>query len=338
VKLRARVATLSIALATSLAALPASAQPRPPAARGGGAVDHFKEAVALFERNEISAACRRFEQSYAEDAAPGTLYNMAVCHEREGKLVEAYSEYDDLASRAEAAVRADKAAAIRARADAILPRLARVDLIHRADAVSGVIGLSVDGRVLLADAWRKPVFVAPGRHVIAITHADGTVLTRHTDDLRAGSAVRLEMEDPAPVRITPSKPEARPVVVREETRVNPSRRVLAIAAGTVGVGLVVAGTVLGLASFAKRNDEEALCPGGSCPTVAAQGTAVAERHDGKIDGTLSTVGFAVGAAGLAAGVVLFVSSRQRLTVRETGWRLSPWSDGHGGGLGAGISF
>jgi hypothetical protein len=340
---RTLVAAVVLPVAALCAPVAAWAQPAGPRATprsssSSAAVDQFKEAVALFERNEIAAACRKFEQLYAEGAAPGTLYNMAVCHEREGKLVEAYSEYDDLASRAEAAVRTDKAAAIRARANAILPRLARLDLIHRADAVSGVIGLSLDGRALLPDAWRRPVFVAPGRHVLDVTHADGTVVTRRTEALPAGGAARLEMEDPAPVRITPSKPQARPLVLWEETRVNRPRRALAVAAGAVGFGLVVAGAVLGLTAFAKRNDEERACLAGVCPSVAAQANAIQERHDGKVDGTLSTLGFAAGATSLAAGVILFVSSRQRVTVRESGWRLTPWSDGHGGGLGAGLSF
>ncbi len=288
------------------------------------AVDHFKEAVDLFGRGETAAACRKFEQSYAEGAAPGTLYNMAVCHEREGRVADAYREYDDLASRALAFGLTAKAATVRARADTLLPKLSRVDLVHRSDAVAAITGIIVDGTPFLAEVWEKPLYLAPGRHVIGIQHADGVSVTRTTAVLVAGRAQRIEMEDPAPPR-------------PRETAVNTKKRVASYVTGGAGVAFVAAGAVLGALAISKKNDFDALCPDNGCRTPGDKTTAVSDRGTARTEAALSTVGFAVGGAALATAVYLLVTSREAAPVTAA-WNVTPATDGHGAGVLLGRSF
>ncbi len=164
----------------------------------------------MFARGETSAACRRFEQSYEEDPAPGTLYNLAICHEHEGKIDAAHRDFEDLAARAESAGHGDKAVPLHDRARALEGRLVRIDLVHRGDARSDVTGVSVDGEPLLADAWKKPLYVIPGSHSLVIKHADRTVLTRGSE-ATIGQPQQLVLEDADPiVPVTPTiAPEER---------------------------------------------------------------------------------------------------------------------------------
>jgi tetratricopeptide (TPR) repeat protein len=318
----AAVATTSLA-PRDAAAQPAGAHPLPTAPPVAGAVDHFKEAVALFGRGEIVAACRKFEQSYAEDAAPGTLYNLATCHEREGRIADAYREYDTLASLAESAKLADKAASVRARANALLRRLGRVDLAHRSDAVAGITGLTIDGTPFAVDVWKKPLYLAPGAHVIGIQHADGVTVTRHIDALVAGETRRVEMEDPAP---------AQPRVVRQEVVVNRKRRTAAYVVGASGVALGAAATALGVLTIVERNRFQKLCGenGHACPAGDVQ-MAYDDRSTARTAATLSTVGFAAAGVSLGAAVYLFVTSREERS-SDAALAIAPSSDGHGAGM------
>jgi hypothetical protein len=279
---RARVALALLAAVamTSLAPRDAAAQlagarPLPTSRPTGGAVDHFKEAVDLFGRGEIVAACRKFEQSYAEDAAPGTLYNLAQCHEREGRIADAYREYDALASLAESAKLADKAASVRARASALLPRLGRVDLVHRSDAVSGISGLTIDGTPFAVDVSKKPLYLAPGAHVIGIQHADGVTVTRRIDAIAAGESRRVEMEDPAPAQPKASAPR----VVRQEVVVNRKRRTAAYVVGA-------SGAVLAATTYAAARRP----PGGRGEPQATHGRVRRGRQRGGAGGRRSGAG------------------------------------------------
>jgi tetratricopeptide (TPR) repeat protein len=338
---RARVALALLAAVamTSLAPRDAAAQlagarPLPTSRPTGGAVDHFKEAVDLFGRGEIVAACRKFEQSYAEDAAPGTLYNLAQCHEREGRIADAYREYDALASLAESAKLADKAASVRARASALLPRLGRVDLVHRSDAVSGISGLTIDGTPFAVDVSKKPLYLAPGAHVIGIQHADGVTVTRRIDAIAAGESRRVEMEDPAPAQPKASAPR----VVRQEVVVNRKRRTAAYVVGASGAVLAAGGVALGVLTLVERNRFQTLCgvSGKDCQPGDVQ-KAYDDRYAARTAATLSTVGFAAGGVALAASAYLFVTSREERSAR-TALEIAPSSDGHGVGMQLGGRF
>lgn len=324
------------------AARSASAQPRPAAQTAPAATpaaDHFNQARSLFERGETASACRMFERSYAEDAAPGTLYNLALCYEREGRIADAYRQYDELASRAEAAGRADKAAGIRQRANALVPRLSRIDLVHRADAVAGVTGLSIDGTVFLADLVKRPVYLAPGKHVLAIQHANGVTVTRTTDALVAGRSQRIEMEDPAALPDTPMGPEANaPLVVHEGIVIDRPKRIAAYVTGATGAALLAAGTVLGALAIHEKSVFQNLCPDNQCNSSTPLQTAYDDRSKARVDANLATVGLIAGGAAVATAVYFFVTSRETRDASAAGFLLAPSTNGHGAGMQLGTRF
>ena len=305
----------------------------------------FREGMRLFERGEVASACRAFEESYDEAPAPGTLYNLGACHEKQGQLAKAYRELDELASRAQEANLADKATLVRARADALVPRLAQVTLVHRADARADVTTVSLDGDPLLAAVWHKPFYVDPGPHGFVFVHADGAAVTRTTPSLRAGDKQTVEMDDPPPAAssaVSPPAAASAPAARGATTSTPPAsdaipsssdgnggKRVASYVVGGTGVALVAAGAVLGLRAIGKRNDASNLCPGGACTLPATPADALALRHDAKVAGTFATVGFAAGGAALATAVFLFVTSGHRSERAAPATSLLP-SAGPGG--------
>jgi hypothetical protein len=76
-----------------------------------------------------------------------------------------------------------------------------------------------------------------------------------------------------------------------------------VALGVGGVGLVV-GAVTGIIAMGKASDLDGKCPGGKCTDASLQ----SDIDSYKSMGTISTIGFIVGAVGIGAGVVLWVTA------------------------------
>src|SRR5258707_389594 len=60
----------------------------------------FEEARALMNSHHVEEACLKFAESQRLDPASGTLLNLAVCHEKQGKTATAWSEYNDVVAAA----------------------------------------------------------------------------------------------------------------------------------------------------------------------------------------------------------------------------------------------
>jgi hypothetical protein len=84
-------------------------------------------------------ACARFAESYRLEASSGTLINLALCHEKEGKIATAWAEYRDAARVAQDQGRKDRAAAANDKAAALEPKVPRLTTV----AAKPVAGLDV---------------------------------------------------------------------------------------------------------------------------------------------------------------------------------------------------
>ncbi len=309
----------------------------PSASTSSSASALFQQGMSLFHRGETSTACRMFEQSYAMDAAPGTLFNLAVCHESEGRLADAYRELDLLAVRAESTGHGDKAQTVRARADALRPKLARIDLTHRSPRRSEVTGVSIDDTPLLAGDWSRPQYVAPQAHQVHVHFADGSEATRTLGALRAGSTTAVILEEPAP-DVAPEPATASSGAGSQE-EMSPGRRTAIYAIAGAGVALLAAGTVFGVLTLVKRKDGIDACDSnGVCADGLHLNTAVSDRSDARTFATVSTIGFAAGGAALVSSAVLYLTAGRSADHASTGWRLLPAADPHGAGLHLGTAF
>ncbi len=123
----ATVAVATLALAT-FAPGEAQAQNRPAAEAA------FRKGKDLLAAGKTADACASFEQSQKLDPQLGTEYNLALCHERLGKLASAWAVFSELSARDTNARRKSDSAK---RAKALEPRLTRM-LIQAAGPVAGL--------------------------------------------------------------------------------------------------------------------------------------------------------------------------------------------------------
>lgn len=175
--------------------------------------------------------------------------------------------------------------------------------------------------------------VDPGAHELVAAHAGKeqrrqvTLEERSTQQVEfnfdggAGDRAEPAVAGRSPESAAPLRPPAQPagMSIPEDQGAGGSRFVPAyIAFGVGGAGLIFGG-VTGALAILKQGELDDDCPDKRCPPPAH---GVVDDYDGMR--TLSTVGFAIGLVGGAAGLVLVLTAPQepRLTARVTPGGLS----------------
>jgi len=336
-----RTAPFSLALPLLLSMSPVAF------AQGTSAEDLFREGVSLFSRGETAAACDRFERSYKLDAAPGTLFNVANCHERQGRLWQAHLDFTDLVDRALAAGKPDKAALARTRLVAVDARLPRLSLTF--SATSNAETILVDDVVLPESAWHAPLAVDAGLHAVEF-RAPGFVTAKVTVVGRDPAPIRVDVpvlsrstSAPVPVAVATTPPAAAAVPVEGATPAviaapsdSPVNVVRIVGYAVGGVGLVGLGVGAYFTSQAvsQHNQANAACGAkGVCPDATATSNA---NHFASLSTTSeieAAVAFGIGVVGVAAGVTLIaIGHPPAPTPHATELHLAPMFASHFSGL------
>jgi tetratricopeptide (TPR) repeat protein len=301
---------VAVLIAGFLTAWVGSARAEPVPARDNPAAQAlFDEARGLLKAGEVEAACNKFEASQRMNPSPGTLLNLASCHETLGRLATAWSEYREALALARADRRADRMAYAQARIVALEPRLPRlaVELSPEAEAIAG-LEVSRNGLVLDPAAFGVPLPVDPGRHVVE-ARAPGFLPFRAEVEAQEAVAVAVRVErlaaEPPPrpvdgVRAEPTPPLHPPSPPAIEAATFRTMGWISLAMG--GAAAAVA---LGTTIYAVREDARASelgCGGRTCPTD----DALQHADDARMAAVASVVLLPVSVALVGAGVVLVV--------------------------------
>jgi hypothetical protein len=266
-----------------------------------------REGYAALEQKNYAVAEDRFRRADALVHAPTIVVDHARSLVGLGRLVEAYERYalvlrEGVAPNAPASWKqsADDAGK---EIETLKPRLAW--LIINVDGPKEP-RVTVDGREVPVASLGARRATDPGKRKVRVT-ADGFV--------SGGRIIVLKEGEEQTISITLERPES---VVLEETPAPANEPKAAesarsplpwIALGVGGVGLAV-GSVTGAMALSVHSDLSASCPSGKCkPETEAESKAyeddVSRYHT---LGTISGIGFGVGVAGVATGVVLLVTS------------------------------
>jgi hypothetical protein len=280
----------------------------------------FQQGIKDLEAGRYEAACPPIEQSYRIDPRIGTLFALAECESKRGRLATAVARYDAYLaehgklSREKKAKQGDRALVARRQVQLLRPELPRLTLVLPREAPRGMV-VRCDGATVAEDALGTPIPLDPGDHLIT-TAAPGGALSELRLKLARGQQLRLVLTVvAAPVAATPlagsspGAPSTPPLpVVATDAHPTSGRRVTAYVTGGVGLAGLIVGGVLGGLALGQKSIVDA-----SCTPTADPGT-LGCHHEGyqasrnlQQLGLWSTVGFAAGLAGGVVAVVLFAT-------------------------------
>ena len=290
------------------------------------ATEFFARGREAVKKSDFATAVRFFGESNRLDPKVGTLLNLADAEEHVGQLASARQHWQQAADLAHSLSdeRANLAGERFAAVDKRVPKL-----ILKAPANSPA-GMTVkrDGVELSAVGFGLPLPADPGEHTITIS-APGRVARAFHVELKEGEQKEVQLDlapqapdVPAPQTASPTSPviavtpaptaPTTPTTTANETPPKPeepatshsSRKTLAYAVGGLGIVGLGVGTIFGLQAISKNSASNA---DGHC-TNGCDATGKLARNDALAAARISTVGFILGGAALATGVVLFVTA------------------------------
>jgi hypothetical protein len=269
----------------------------------------FDQGKELRDQGQIEQACPKFAESLRLDPTVGTRFNLADCYERTRRLASAWTHFLEVAAATELAGQAQRAAAARARAEALAKRLPKL----RITPSSRVAGLTirVDGTELREAAWSTDVPADLGSHDIEAT-APGHEPWRKSIVIDAEGA-KIALEVPALVERPDGAgsggegvrgPESGDSSQAGGAGSSSAVATTGLVLGGVGLAALVAGGAFGLVAMSKKSDVDELCPDYDNCTVEG----IETNDEATLYGHLSTVGFVAGGALLVTGLIMWLAA------------------------------
>ena len=276
------------------------------------AAANFERGVKEMKAGNFVVACPALAESDRLEPRPGTLFALAECEARWGRLATATAHYQDYTTRVSRLPAADQEAhrervAIAATRVADLePRIPKLTLVLPPDAPPGT-EVRRDDVVLGAPSLGTPLAIDPGTHELA-TRAPGGTPHQQTVELQPGESKTVELVvNPAPAPPPPPIVRAIPIApaVAQLPPPRPNdRRTAGFVVGGVGLAGITAGVVAGALVLGEKSAVDRDCgPDGAC-----RGNGLAEATTLQTTAQVSNVTFGVGGALLVAGAILVLTA------------------------------
>jgi hypothetical protein len=320
-----RLGCLLLVLAASLRSSPVLAQSAP-------ARVLFREARQLMDKERFDEACPKLEESLRLDHGMGTQFNLAHCWEKLGRTASAWGLFLDVTAAANAANQPKREAAARLRANALEPQLSRV-LIDVREPATGLTVLRA-GEEIGRAAWSTAMPVDPGTYAIEASAPGRISWSQEVSVVAPGETVTVIIPE-----LQNEQPEASAVVTDTAPRENATVRIQDEPAGGIGTGRfvtssvlaavgvagIVTGTLFGLKASSETSAARKLCSAGPSGTLCSRDQDLPEfdgglaersemeKHRQQADraAVISYVGWGVGAAGLAASAIVFLTAPEQ---------------------------
>jgi len=330
---RSRLAALLVVAGLTLAApVDAHAQTHgsePSAADLESARELYREGKELRQKGDLRGALERFKAAHGYGQTPVTGLELGKTHLQLGELVEAREVLLSIARIKVASDETEKSAAARTEAaelaEQIRPRIPTL--------VVKVLGVKPDDPAqVVVDGANTPVVslssmrkINPGEHEVVV-RADGREEKRSvTLSESETKELEIEINDASP-KLTGDAAAQGDGTAASAAGKRPLHVVTWIGLG-VGVAGIALGSVTGIMALGKAGAVTDACQGLSCPPSART-----DVEDGRVAANVSTVAFALGAAGLATAAVGYFFLTPSKSARVAGVRLAvtpAWAGIHG---------
>ncbi|HKO53231.1 MAG TPA: hypothetical protein VJV79_36225 [Polyangiaceae bacterium] len=280
------------------------------------AVDGLK----LAQAGKCQEAIPKLERSEKLHHSAIVLSRLGECQVSEGKLVEGTEMLRRVlreplpANPSPALSKAYERAQIVL--DAAKPKIAGLT-VSVAAPPGAELRLSVDGVVIANTLLDSELPADPGEHLVEASasgylKASARVTLGSADKKSVTLKLEVDPNAPAPTPVsTGPEPNPKPAAqVAASTAVAPApappakppSRAAAYAFWTIGAVGVGVGTAFGVMAMKDKQGLDGQCQGNTCPPSSEGAVDAAKRN-----GTISTIGFAVGGASLVLGTVLYFS-------------------------------
>lgn len=267
----------------------------------------FEEGRKLLKEKKYAQACAKLGESQRLDPAPGTLLNLAVCHEAEGKPATAWSEFNDALTLARRDGRTDRVELATKYLQKLEARLSRLTIEVPMDSrVPGLV-VRLDGGSVGKPAWGTAVPVDPGAHVIEATSPEREPW--RVELTVADNGDRQTVKVPRLKKLTEpngaATPKEQPVADRgaAPAESGSTQRTVGFVVGGVGLVALGVGGYFGLRAFSRWDERNNHCGDAGCDPTGVEAGDEAERA-----AMFSNIGVGVGLAGVAVGTYLVLSA------------------------------
>jgi hypothetical protein len=283
----------------------------------------FEEGMRLIKQGNFAEACPKFEMSQRVEPAVGTMLYLAECYEKTNRTASSWAMFREAASLAETSGQTERMKTAQARAARLEPRLAWLTVEVAKDTLVPGFSIRRNGALVSSELTGTPIPVDPGEVTIEAS-APGRL--PFSTKIKVAAKARMVVTIPTlqaapeatPAPVPPTAPEASSVapapVVTSAPQASASSTSSPVASastehaspipwvvGGAGVVALGVGSFFGLKAMSNASDAREICPKGICNE--AQGATAAS--DAETQAKISNVCFALGAAAVATGVVLY---------------------------------
>lgn len=301
--------------------LPARAYAEASAAQKAAAESLFDDGLRAMKSGHFVEACPKLEESQRIDPGIGTLLYLGECYEKTGRNASAWATFREAASTAQAQGETDRSRIAAQRADRLQSGLSKLTIrVAPETAQLSSLRVTRDATPLASALFGVAIPVDPGKYRVTAS-ADGYQSYETELEVNPGGDNKsleipalkaLPTPAPSTLNTTTSPAQAAPPATSSAsaqpnsndsgTNGNGLRNAAYVsgALGVVGLGI---GSYFGVKAISKNSDAERYCPDGN-RCNAPQGESY--TNDAKHAAVISNIAFGVGAAFVAAGVVLYL--------------------------------
>lgn len=280
----------------------------------------YQEGLAKMLEGAYSVGCPKLTESQALFPRPGTLFTLAECEAKAGRLGTAlgyyreylilFSEMDPDQQSKQREKQRDKISV--AQIEALTKQAPRITIA----VTGGAAGLSVslDGAPVDSSRFGSAISVDPGEHVVT-WEGKGVSPSERKVTLPVGAEERIEIKTKGAGSSTAKRPKT-------SSKGPSGQRIAAYAVGGAGGAMIIVGAITGGLAVGEKSTVDQHCDDtgrGDIWTCDAVGKSAADN--GKTLATVSSVMFGLGAAGVVGGVVLFLAepSAKKKASETGGW-------------------
>ena len=274
-----------------------------PQASTGFAEALFDEGVKLMQGGNYTEACPKLAESHRLDPASGTLYNLSICLEKEGKVASAVMAFEESIARSIKDGNKERESLARERLAQLKPQVSRV-VVRIGPKIAGLVGLDVrfDGASVRRQAWGIEVPMDPGLHVLTVGAQGKREARREVDVNRPGEVFALALDS---LEDAPSAPAAKSSALSSPSREAPESEARRwVGFGLLGLGglFVIGGSVSGALAIDRHSESDRLCQ--APPGCSADGAAAETSANRFAWGANIGIGVGVVAAGIGTYLLL----------------------------------